>query len=563
VRTFRSALGVMAIALSLVIAASTLAWTAAPHFYPDDPLWVDDDTSIHVSGLRVVEDSNGYDFVVNTFVEPGEKRQVRAKNINTVDEVPDSSWFVNRVGRREMSPSALVRGPDRFETISLDGWVVSGGKSSGVQAGFRMSNPRELDGQGRPKVYQIEFDPPSNPEMATGAELIGTAFYHAFGYHVVDVYLAEIDPARLVIAPTATISDPALGRRRPLVRDDIDDVLRRSARQPNGRYRVLASRFADGDYLGNFRYYGTRPDDPNDIVPHEHRRELRAARVFGAWLNHDDSRGVNSLDFVPPGPAPRAVKHYMFDFGSILGSGTRFSQRNRAGNEYLLEWAPGWATLATLGLYTRPWMHIDYPKVPASVGTFEGDAFVADRWKPEYPNQAFANMRADDAFWAAAIVAKFDNRAIRAIVEKARFTDPRATDYLVETIVKRRDKVLRTWLTGVNPLVNVTLDARGVLTFENAAVRAGLATAPGMARVQWARFDNTTGVATPEGSPVTTALPRVDAPAALVNDPRITFIQGVVVGLHPQFPAWQQPVTVHFRRTASGWQLVGLRRMAD
>ncbi len=32
--------------------------------------------------------------------------------------------------------------------------------------------------------------------------------------------------------------------------------------------------------------------------PHEHRRELRAARVFGAWLNHDDSRGVNSLDML-------------------------------------------------------------------------------------------------------------------------------------------------------------------------------------------------------------------------------------------------------------------------
>ena len=38
------------------------------------------------------------------------------------------------------------------------------------------------------QLYQIEVDPPSNPEMATGAEIIGTAFYHAFGYHTVEVY---------------------------------------------------------------------------------------------------------------------------------------------------------------------------------------------------------------------------------------------------------------------------------------------------------------------------------------------------------------------------------------
>ena len=158
-----------------------------------------------------------------------------------------------------------------------------------------------------------------------------------------------------------------------------------AAQQPNGKYRVLASRFADGKPLGNFRYYGTRPDDPNDIVPHEHRRELRAARVFGAWLNHDDSRGVNSLDMLDTEQNRRYVKHYMFDFGSIMGSGTVYGQRHRPGNEYIFEWKPGWLTLATLGLYTRPWMHIDYPEVPPSIGRFEAEAFDPALWKPEYP----------------------------------------------------------------------------------------------------------------------------------------------------------------------------------
>ena len=149
--------------------------------------------SLDASRVVAVEDANSYDFVVNTFGSPGERRNLRAPNINTLDEVPDSSWFTNRIGRMRLPTAELVRGPDRFESVSLEGWVVSSGKSTGVQPGFRMTDPEG-------HLHQIEFDPPSNPELATGAEMIGTAFYHAFGYHTVDVYLAELDADRLVIS---------------------------------------------------------------------------------------------------------------------------------------------------------------------------------------------------------------------------------------------------------------------------------------------------------------------------------------------------------------------------
>jgi hypothetical protein len=365
-----------------------------------------------------------------------------------------------------------------------------------------------------------------------------------------------------VIAERATILDPLAGKRRRLDQRDLHGVLKRAARQPNGKYRVLVSRFADGKPLGNFRYYQSRPDDPNDLVPHEHRRELRAARVFGAWLNHDDSRGVNSLDMLAEGEKHPYVKHYMFDFGSIMGSGTVYQQRHRPGNEYIFEGKPGWLSLATLGLYTRPWMHIDYPRVPAAVGRFEGDAFDPERWKPEYPNPAFANLRADDAFWAARIVARFSNEAIRAIVEKARYSDPAATDYLTATLIKRRDKIVAHWLTTVNPLVDFALTGSGALTFGNAAEQAGVATPASGYRVQWARFDNATGVAAPVGGAMTVGEPRASAPAALLSEGSPPeFVQVQVAASHATFPAWATPVTVHFRHAGAGWALVGLERL--
>jgi hypothetical protein len=540
-----------AIVGALILAAASAGWSAAPHFYPDDPVWSDDDRAFDASKVVAIEDTNGYDFLVNSFFDPGERRDVRAQNVNTVDEVPDSSWFTNRIGRRDMTVADVVKGPDRVERLSLDGWVVSGGKSSGVQPGFRMTDPA---GQ----LYQIEVDPPSNPELASAAEMIGTAFYHAIGYTTVEVYLAEIDRAALVISERATIRDPLNGKRRRMRKSDLDQVFDRAARLPGGRYRVLVNRFAAGKPLGNFRYYGTRPDDPNDIVPHEHRRELRGARVFGAWLNHDDSRGVNSLDMLETTNGRAWVNHYMFDFGSILGSGTVHAQSHRPGNEYIFEPRPGWLTLVTLGAYVRPWMLIDYPEVPRSVGRFEATAFDPLKWKPEYPNPAFDNMRADDAFWAARIVARFTDEMIGAVVQKARYSDPRATQYMTQALITRRDKILSAWLNQVCPAVDPVLGADGAFTFTNAAVAARAADPAETYQLQWFRFDNAAGARTPLGGRQTISAPAGRAPASLVDSGEYVGVE--VTAFHAQRPGWARPTAFFFRRGASGWTLVGIER---
>lgn len=539
--------------LAVLAGFPALPDSASPRFLPDDPIAVDDDRALDAGEVQEHEDKNFYDFVNHTFLRPGERVDVKAQNVNTIDEVPDSSWFTNRIGRKIPTVEELVRGPDTQPPIrSLEGWVVSGGKGTGLQPGFRMTDPTG-------HTYQIEFDPASNPEMATGAEIIGTAFYHAFGYNVVEVYLAELDPEQLVLSPTATLKDPLNGKRRKMTRRDIDLVLRTSKKLPNGRYRVLASRFAPGRPAGNFRYYGTRPDDPNDIVPHEHRRELRGARVFGAWLNHDDSRGVNSLDFVEGPPGRQWVKHYMFDFGSIMGSGTIHPQTHRAGHEYIFEWAPGWLTLGTLGFYTRPWMRIDYPKAPAAVGRFTANGFDPVQWKPEYPNPAFDNMRPDDAFWAARIVARFTPEMIRAIVEKAQYSDPAATEYITQVLIERQRRVLETWLNGINPVVDVALDPSGRLSFRNAAIDAGVATPEGTYTLQWFQFDNDADQQKPVGTPETVSTFEARAPDALfAGNP--AFVGVTITAEHPAQPAWKRPATFYFRHKDKAWELVGIDR---
>jgi hypothetical protein len=293
-------------------------------------------------------------------------------------------------------------------------------------------------------------------------------------------------------------------------------------------------------------------------VPHEHRRELRGARVFGAWLNHDDSRGINSLDMLETTNGRGWVKHYMFDFGSILGSGTVYAQRHRPGNEYIFEQRPGWLTLATLGAYVRPWMVIDYPDVPKSIGRLEAKSFDAEEWKPEYPNPAFANMRADDAFWAARIVSRFTNEMIGAVVQKAQYSDPRATLYMTETLIARRDKVVASWLNQVCPVVDPVLASDGAFTFTNAAVAARAARPAEGYQLQWFRFDNATATRTPAGEPQTIVSASGRAPIGLLESGEYVGVE--ITAAHPEHRGWSQPSAFFFRRAASGWMLVGVER---
>src|SRR5687767_7414384 len=106
----------LALAAGVVVSAergSAQAGRMTPRFYPDDPIAVDDDTVADASDASEVELSEAFDFVANTFGSPGDKIPIRAVNVNTLDEVPDSSWFTNRIGVRELSTSEILGGPNK------------------------------------------------------------------------------------------------------------------------------------------------------------------------------------------------------------------------------------------------------------------------------------------------------------------------------------------------------------------------------------------------------------------------------------------------------------------
>jgi hypothetical protein len=341
---------------------------------------------------------------------------------------------------------------------------------------------------------------------------------------------------------------------------DVDAILRRAVPRPDGSYRVFASRALDGRPLGGFRYYGTRPDDPNDIVPHEHRRELRALRVFGAWTNLVDMKAGNTLDVLVNQDGRSIVRHYLLDVGSTFGAGGVGPHGYEEGFAYLVDLETTAPTLLTLGFDIRPWLTIPYEDHP-SIGIFEGDRFDPRTWKPRTPNPAYLRARPDDNFWAARRVVAFTDEMLREVVKAGQYSDPASAEHLANVLITRRNKIGQAYLPAVNPLVDFGLTEAGVLTFANAAVDARVAAAPGGYRAVWGRFDNNTGAVSGLGdsSGASTSL---QAPGPLPSAEG-DFIRVEVSATAPPHESWSRPVHVYFRRQAGGWKLVGLERMPD
>ena len=517
-------------------------------FFSDDPLAREPETQ---DASKVVEWEIGLtpDLLQNLFTATGDPTlNVRAQNVNTADEVPDSGWFTNRIYAKPLSVADITRGPLTADGPAPGKWTVIRGKGAGVAPGFTVR-----DEQGT--VWFVSFDGRDNPVAPTAALAVATRLFWAMGYFQVENHLTTIRRENVVADESATVR--AHGKRRRMTAKDIDDVFDRAAKNADGSYRVIAGRAVPGRTVGGFKYFGTRPDDPNDIVPHEHRRELRALQVFGAWTNLVDMKAGNTLDTVITDNGRSVVRHYLQDVGSTFGTGALAPRDGDEGYEYLFEGPAMWKRLLTFGLFLSPWQTVNYQEHP-EIGQFEGDDFDPMDWKPRVPVAALRHARPDDTLWAALRVMAFSDDHIRAAVKTGNFTDPAAEKLLGDILIKRRDKIGRTYFSRINPLARFELTDSG-LTFENPAVKAGLADAPrGGYGATWYRFNNGTGAADPIGSP-TAGQDRLPVANDLPRDPG-SCVKVSIHAIDPPHAPWTAPVDVYFRRAGNSWQLVGVER---
>lgn len=538
-------------ALALVV-ITALPSGAGRRFFDDDPIAREPETQ-DASGVQEWEIDLFIDLATNLFGRPGDPApDVPARNVNTIDELPDSSWFTNRILAHPLSTADLVRGPLTGSGPAPGPWTVVAQKSAGFAPGFTIR-----DAQG--EMWFVSFDAAGHSEAATGAILVANRIFWALGYWQVENYLVTVNPEEVAIAPSSVFT-PLSGKKRPMKRGDLDDVFRRAHRTGAG-YRAVAARAVPGRPIGGFRYDGTRPDDPNDVVPHEHRRELRALKVFGAWTNLVDMKAGNTLDTVVPAEGGRSiVRHYLQDVGSTFGTGANGPREYDEGWEYLFDADLTRKRLASLGFFIRPWQTVRYVESPA-IGRFEGREFEPAGWKPRVPMAAFLRARPDDTFWAARRVAAFTDEMIRAVVKVGSYSDPAAEALLGDVLIQRRDKIAAHYLAAINPLVDFALTPAGRLTFRNAAVDHGGAQPPANGyRAGWARFDNATGESVEIAAATNSTGTEMQAPGSIPQTAG-TFVSVEVSAVEPAPAPWAVPVKVYFRPTAGGWTLVGVERL--
>ena len=529
----------------LVVACAAPAWAQGPRFYPDDPLRVEP-TPLPVADINVRALSEVLEQVKNSLRKTGERHPangvIPARAVNTLGEVMDSEWFVNRHGTRRMTIDELQRGSGNANPPAVGAPLqVLVVKTFGFYPGLLVA-----DSKGQ--LYLLRFDPVGYEGLATGAEMVTSRLFYALGYHIPENYIVKFERGQLVANPEGQAVSSS-GRPRALVATDIDLFLRGVPVGPGQTYRAVATRLPEGrgSLVGPFQVWGTRRDDPNDIVPHEHRRDLRGLSVFEAWVNNANARAVGTQDILTTIGGVTRIRHYLIDFTRSLGSGVQGGPKvSWEGNEPVLpKLGQIGRNIAGMGIATPSWMKAKYPDL-REVGAFEANTFDPAEWTTNHSIAPFANRLPDDAYWAAKQVMAFSDDDIRAIVQTGQYSKE-AEDWITAALIERRNRIGRTFFAGVLPLDRFRVTANG-LEFDDLAVTYGFST-PRTYTIEWYGFDNARNAILDQSGTGPTVPSSVQALAT-----------GAYVAARVSAGNADMRVEVFLRKGANGFEVVGLER---
>jgi hypothetical protein len=331
--------------------------------------------------------------------------RMESVNANNFDEVADSTWFTNRIGRTSQFENNFKTPP------SMKGkWQVMAVTESKAPQEFVIQDANR-------NHYVIKID--TDPEwLVSGGEMLGALILSAAGYNVTENYILDFD--------SRILDKPIL---------------------PDGKYHALAVRVPPGEQLGRFEFQGKRKDDPNDRISHEYRREVCALRVFASLLNNKDVSTRNNLDVYRNG----YVTHYLSNLSAPLANmRSEFLSGANTTEGHTID------ALFSFGFYNPYWTSADAP-VTEYKGAISSEKFNPKKWRPDQQNLAFKYMSYRDAFWASKILRQFSNDDMQTIVALSGYKDTQTRDRVATEIMIRRDKIILYWFQKINPLDNFRL----------------------------------------------------------------------------------------------------------